>query len=367
MNMKIGWFTETYYPQMNGVVSSIQKTGAELVKRGHEIHLFCPKTSVKNSIFKIHEAFSFTFPPYPEFKVGIPLKMDCPKMDLVHTHGPFFMGRYGVKIAKKQKIPKISTFHTLLSDYVEYITPIGKRFARFLTWKYCEMHYSKYDKLIVPSKALEKVLGERVKRPISVVPTGVDLSFFKPVENAREKLGLPEDKKIFLSVGRLSYEKNIDVLIKAMEKIEDGLLLIGGRGPAENYLKECINKCNVSEKVKLLGFIDQKDLPAYYSAADFFLIASLSETQAIVVLEAMACGTPVIGVNYLAIPEFIQNGVNGFTFNPNSVEDLADKMNEKCTPTMRRKALETAQNYSIEKCTDILEKIYEELVNAKTT
>jgi glycosyltransferase involved in cell wall biosynthesis len=366
--MKIGFFTETFLPQTNGVVTSIESFGEELVKRGHEVHIYCPKTNIgmhKGMI--IHSKPSIPFLPYPEFKIGIPVgKVE--KLDMVHTHGPFLMGNYGLWVARRQKIPKVSTFHTLLSEYVKYLSPagFGQGALKKIAWKYCFLHYNRYDRVITPSRVVKEML--EIDRPITVIPTGVDIKLFQPQdrEKSREKLGLTAEKT-YLCLGRLSFEKNIDVVIKAAKWIVDGdaQIVVVGRGPAMESLQKMVKHMKLGTKVLFPGYVSELDKIKYYSAADAFITASTSETQGIVVLEAMACGCPVIGANSLAIPEFVKNGKNGFLFKPGDARDLANVVTDfKYTKAMARRALETAGRYSVENCTTKLEKFYDETLKS---
>jgi 1,2-diacylglycerol 3-alpha-glucosyltransferase len=366
--MKIGFFTETFLPQTNGVVTSIESFGEELVKRGHEVHIYCPKTSIKtHKGMTVHAKASVPFLPYPEFKLAIPFgKVE--KLDIVHTHGPFFMGNYGIKVADKQKIPKVSTFHTLLSEFVKYLFPFkaGQVPLKKLAWSYSFSHYNKYDKVITPSNAIKDML--KIKPPITVIPTGIDINVLTPQdrEKSREKLGLTS-KRVYLCLGRLSFEKNLDLVINAAKNFldDDSQMVIAGKGPAFDDLQRLTKELRLGQKISFVGYVSELDKVRYYSAADAFITASTSETQGIVVMEAMACGCPVIGANSLAIPEFVQDGKNGFLFEPGNAKQLSDTVkNFAFTEDMRKKALETAQEYSIEKSTTKLERFYDSAIKS---
>ena len=190
--MKIGFFTDTFLPQQNGVVTSLVNFGSELIKRGHEIFVFCPETNVKEySGMVVYSYPSVSFRPYPEFKIAVPRGSDnLPKLDIVHTHSPFSLGVFGLMVAKKQGIPRVSTFHTLLPEYVRYLPRFGKGVFRRIAWGYCRLYYNRCHKIIAPSNTLKRILLQHeIKKPIAVVPTGIDLDFFKPIEKkkAREK------------------------------------------------------------------------------------------------------------------------------------------------------------------------------------
>jgi len=365
--MRIGFFTDTFLPQRNGVVASLLNSGRELVDRGHEVSVFCPKLNMKEiSGMKVYSYPAVTFRPYPEFKIAVPSGRDkAPQLDIVHTHSPFTMGFFGWRVSRFQKVPRVSTFHTLLSEYVRYITIFGKKILEKVTWRYCEIFYNRHQRIIVPSNALKEVLrSHHIKKPISIIPNGIDTDFFKPTkkEKAREKLGLKKDEKIFLCLGRLSFEKNIDTILKAFEKV-DGKLIIAGRGPFEKKLKKMKIRLGLGKKVSFVGYVPEKVKPLYYSAADALVIASTGETQALVVVEAMACGCPVIGANSLAIPEVVKDGKNGYLFEPRAIEQLSEILNAyESSKKMISHALKTSQGFSIDECTNKLEKFYEEVL-----
>ncbi len=363
--MRIGFFTDTFLPQQNGVVTSLLNSGPELVRRGHEVFVFCPKSNVKE--FKEMVIYSYpavTFRPYPEFRIAVPRGRDrAPKLDIVHTHSPFTMGFFGWRVAKLQKIPRVSTFHTLLSEYVSYVSKLGKIILKPITWEFCKSFYNRHRKLIAPSKMLKKTLRDHgIRKPVEVIPTGINTDFFRPSDKtkARKKLGM-DGEKIFLCLGRLGHEKNIDVIIRAFENV-NAKLVIAGRGPAERKLKKLTVGLGLQNKVIFKGFISEKLKPIYYSAVDALLIASEAETQGLVVVEAMACGTPVIGADSLALSEIICDGKNGHLFEPGNVEELTEKI-ETFEPSERMKkiATRTSKNYSIEKCTVKLEEFYRRL------
>ncbi len=365
--MRVGFFTDTFLPQQNGVVASLLSSGSELVRRGHEVHLFCPKTSVKEvNGMNVYSYPAVTFKPYPEFKIAIPSGRDkAPELDIVHTHSPFTMGFFGWRVAKFQKIPRVSTFHTLLTDYSNVLR-LGRPIAKLVTWRFCKSFYKRHKKIIAPSETLREVLRNRgIKKPIEVIPSGIDIDFYRPIDRkkARRELGLGDDK-VFLCLGRVSHEKNIDRVIRAMKNV-DARLLVVGRGPTADKLKRIVMKEKMQRKVSFKGFVPEEMKPVYYSAADALVIASTSETQGMVVVEAMACGTPVIGANAMAIPELVNDGENGRIFEPRNVKQLSSIMADfEPTQTMRRSAIETSKDYSIEECVSKLEEFYSNVLSS---
>jgi 1,2-diacylglycerol 3-alpha-glucosyltransferase len=302
-----------------------------------------------------------SFKPYPEFKIAVPRGSGrLPKLDIVHTHSPFSLGVFGLRAAKKQGVPRVSTFHTILPEYVRYLSRFGEGILGQITWWYCGRYYNRCHKIITPSNALKRILLQHgIKKPIAVVPTGIDLNFFKPIEKkkAREKLGIG-DERVFLTLGRLGFEKNVDIVLRAFKDV-DAKLIVAGSGPAEQKLKNLRKKLGLQKKVSFKGYVPEKLKYIYYSAADAFIIASTSETQAIVVAEAMACGTPVIGANSLAIPEIVRDGRNGYLFEPGDIKELSRLLqNFELSENMKNAAVKSAKRFSTQKCTDKLEKFY---------
>ncbi len=365
--MRVGFFTDTFLPQRNGVVSSLISSGEGLVRRGHEVSIFCPRTNLKDfNGMKIFSYPAVTFRPYPEFKIAVPRGRDeVQKLDIVHSHSPFTMGLFGWRVSRFQKIPRVSTFHTLLPEYVRYVSRLAKKVLEKVSWRYCEVFYNRQNRIIAPSKVLKGILRKHnIGKPITIIPSGIDTTFFVPTkkETAREKLGFEEDGKIFLSLGRLSYEKNIDAVLKAFKNI-DGELIIAGIGPAEKNLKKMNSKLKLNKKVRFVGYVPEQLKPLYYSAADALVIASTGETQGMVVVEAMSCGCPVIGAKSLAIPEIIEDGKNGYLFEPKSVEQLSEILVDfEPSDKMLSSALKTGKGFSDKKCVDKLERFYAALI-----
>ncbi len=365
--MKIGYFTETYLPQTNGVVESINNLGQELVKRGHEVHIFAPNPGIKEyKGMKIHPVPGINFKPYPDYKIAIPIKVKVPELDIVHTHGPFSMGVYGLYIAKKQRIPAVSTYHTLLSEYVDYVSRHWQKVTKKIAEEYCEYHYRRYDSLITPSSYMKQSLSKKLQLKTTVIPTPI--KNLKPVANAKKKLGLQKYKRVYLHLGRISPEKSIDVILKAVPLFveENEILLIAGKGPELPKLKKLAKELKLGKKVKFLGYVPEELKTTYYSAADLFITASKSETEGLVVIEAQACGTPVIAPEATAMPELITEGKNGYLFTPDNYKELARAINfHKFPKTMKKEAVKKARQYSIKKSADKLEKLYEKAIKQK--
>jgi 1,2-diacylglycerol 3-alpha-glucosyltransferase len=381
--MKIAMFTETFLPQVNGVVTSICSFSEELRKEGHEVHIFTTERKGTRNYrgVPVHRFRSVSFVPYPEYKVAL-FPVGANKIikkgnfDLVHTHGPFSMGWAGVYSAKRNKLPLLSTFHTPVSEYVPYL--FGNRRRRFiflgkkLAWRYCRRHYGYYNCVITPSNVIRDLLLEQgIEKPMDVIMTGIDLDKFDSAGkvDVRKKYKIGESTYLF-HAGRISYEKNIDIIIDALAILDDPeiKLVITGRGPPLKHLQKHAKEKEVENNVIFTGYVPQKDLVNLYREALVSVIASEAETQGLVVLEAMACSTPVIGANYLAIPETLVDGKNGLLFTLDDDNDLSEKMNRMISDGNLRKKLsngarKTAEENSMEMWTEKLVKVYNKYIN----
>ena len=368
--MKIGMFTETWHPQVNGVVSSTSWFAEELKRQGHEVEIFAPLPGNKSyNGMKVHRFKSFKFHPYPEFRATVPPvrinKLIAGKgFDVIHTHGPFSIGLAGLYAAKRNKIPVVTTFHTPLSDYAHYLFKgkylhlLGKKIA----WAYSRVHYNRYDAVITPSRIIRSLLREHgIKAPVAVIPTGINLKRFdkvKSTKGVRKKFGIDGD--FVLHAGRLSREKNVGDVLKAWEKI-DCPLVVTSRGPDLERLKRI-----APDNVLFTGFIDDIDLVKLYKEALFSVIASEAETQGLVIVEGMACDCPVVGADCLAISETVVDNKNGLLFRLHDWRGLANDANTLLySPRVRKRlaknARKTAEANTIQKRTKEHVALYEKV------
>jgi len=373
--MKIGYFTDVYYPQTNGVVTSIDIFGGELVKRGHEVHVFCPEPDRKTERgMKIHGRKGIPFIAYPGYRIGWPYG-ETPKLDIIHAHGPFSMGWGAIHYAKKQKIPLVATFHTMLPDYTHYLFPYFTGLTAEISKAYCYIHYNNYDKIVVPSHVIKRKISKWIPKhkikDIVVIPTGTNTELFRPIakKTARKRMNVDNVKgKIYLYLGRIGREKNLEVLIRAAKDFlkKDDVLLLAGKGPWEAEMHKEVKKYHEDNRVRYIGFLDRKDVPYCYACADLFITPSESETQGLVLTEAMGCGTHVLAADALAIPEIVKDGVNGRLFKAGDHKDLTRKVKSyKYTKKMLDEGYKTAHEFSIYSSVDKVEKLYKSLIEKK--
>ncbi|MDP2400684.1 MAG: glycosyltransferase, partial [Actinomycetota bacterium] len=315
--MRIGFFTDTYTPQINGVVTSIRLFKRALEERGHEVYIFAPDHDH-------HEDSEVTirFPSMPflfqkEMRLALPLSIEALRVldrvdfDIIHSHDPFSIGLFGLNVARRHKVPYVHTYHTLYPEYVHYVweTRLTKRLAEVLSREFCDA----CDTIVAPSTKVERYLrGWGVKRPIDVIATGIDVVRYSTpdvarVTGLRERLALPGDERILLFMGRLGREKNVELLLRALwHSRMDGLrLLIVGDGPHRAELEELAEELDVTSRVTFAGYLERDDAIAAYHLSDAFGFGSTTETQGLVIGEALAAGLPVIAVDDPATCDFV--------------------------------------------------------------
>lgn len=380
--MRIAYYSDTYLPTMDGVVKSMVEFRKQLEIYDHEVYIFAPgsrETIQSNTDNKVFYFNSMTFSPYPAYRLALNPwpsmeTIESKKIEIIHsqTMGP--MG-YGARdIAKKKKLPFIGSFHTLIPYATHYISKRKdvQDIAKSIAWKYLRWYYGSCDVTIVPSNTIKELIEKERFTNVKVVENGINLVPFQKSVPDRAQFNLNEEDTIFLFVGRIVKEKNLEILIKAAKKIvkeiPNAKFIIAGKGPEENYYKELVIKEGVENLFKFLGFIPDSKIYSLYKSADVFIFPSKFETQGLSGIEAMASGIPVVGADYLAISEVIQNNYNGLLFDPDNVDDLVEKVilciSKK--KTLGKNALESAQKYSIENTTNKLLEIYNELyINKK--
>jgi len=334
---------------------------------------------------RIYRFRSVSLPKYKNLiRIGFPYKREIDaiikreKIDVVHVMVPTPAAITSIKVAKENKIKIVSHSHTQPENIVMHF-PKFMRFNIFkkLFYKYIISIYEKTDIHICPSKFAEKCLkGQNIDFKTFVISNGVDLNKFKRVnpDSFLKKYDIPKKNKFILYVGRLDPEKCVDILIKSTKFIlnntKDFTIGIIGGGGLRKKLEELSIKSSFEKKIKFLGNVSDDDLIKAYSCADVFVLPSLAELEGMVVLEAMACGKPLVIANSKdsASTEFV-NG-NGFLFQPNNPEDLAEKIiqilsNDALRKKMSKKSYENSEEYSITNSVDKLEKVYYSLKNKK--
>lgn len=378
--MRIGIFSECYHPVLNGVVISIDTFREALEKRGHEFFIFTTAVPDYRETDPRVKRFPCMIPFAPKggrYPISWPriASLDAEdisnyNLDLIHSQHLLGLGHFGLKIGKILKIPTILTYHTLLAEYTHYFPLFGPLVRAYLISQSRAIS-NKYDQVVTPSPSMKKVLRSYgVRRPIEPIPTGVDTSDFKNSISRAEiekKWHIPQKTKLLLYVSRVAREKNVDFLLEAVRNLakkrgDFSLLLIGG-GPELNEFRRLVKSWGLSQRIVFTDMLPKKETNRYFGAADIFIFSSVTETQGIVVTEAMAAGVPAVAVNKMGPSDIIKDGVDGF-LTPLKTDVFADKIerlldDEDLRAKMGRQAEKNAGQFSIESTARQMEKLYE--------
>jgi len=332
--MNIAFFSESYKPYVSGVTNSIETLKSGLEDLGHRVLIFSPGYPGTDGMDGVYR-FPSLPAPYPGYRLTIPVPgkyLDLLKrsnIDVIHSHSPYQLGLLSMGYAKKLKIPFVFTMHTILSQYMHYIPLMPEKLSSSLMSAYVKWFCNRCSCVVAPAKKVkEQLISSGVIARMEIIPTGIDLAAVSSASSAgiREKYGIPEDAKLLLFVGRLAREKNLFFLLRAFQlmlsKRKDVYLLIAAGGPLEHGLKRAAPK-----NVIFAGAIGYPKVFDYYLASDIFVFSSLSETQGLVLAEAMACGIPQVAVDAEGVSEVVRNGATGFLVPP-SEEAFSNKVLE---------------------------------------
>jgi len=363
--VKVGIFTDTYYPQVNGVTYTVRNWVDKLVERGHEVRLFYPSGDYKPRPNEFPSR-SLEFKFYRGYRMGLGLDVmkHAKGLDVVHIHGLFNMAVTGYVVARMQHIPRVLTFHTPVDEYISYITKNkaaqGVLRGMYEVWQ--RRLFNSCRVVTVPTGVIKERLEHMGVRNVTVLSNGLDVGFFRRVDYAafRKKYNVP-DGRVIGFCGRFGYEKHLEDLISLADGF-DGTILIAGSGPAEEYYRKM---CSGKKNIVFLGFLSREELLAFYSNLDVFVFPSVAETQGLVALESMACGVPVVGANALALRETIVDGVNGYHYTQGNLAELREKlaMAYENKAKLGRGCLDFARIHSVDHTVDGLIKIYEGILS----
>ncbi len=328
--MKILITTDWYEPVVNGVVTSVLNLVKELSEKGHDVRILTLSYSnhsyYQNGVYYIASIGVGKIYPNARATVYAGHKLVKSIMrwspDIIHSQCEFSSFQYAKRIAGKLKIPVVHTYHTLYESYTHYFFPnkkVGKRIVSGLS----RNRLTPVQCIIAPSEKIKNVLKSyHISRRIRVVPTGIDFDKFDITLSVKERsdilndLGIPQDNKILISVGRLAKEKNIEQLINFFHKMNrsDTSLVVVGGGPYQKVLMDYAEKEGVQDKVFFTGMVLPQFIAKYYLLGDIFLCGSTSEAQGLTYIEALASGLPCVCHKDSCIKGIISDGINGYQY-----------------------------------------------------
>lgn len=360
--MNIGIFTDTYYPEVNGVASSTFELKKGLEKLGHSVYIFTVTNPTapqhENQVYRIT---SVPFPMLKERRIGVTLskiweqKIKKLQLDIIHTQTEFIMGHLGKKMADCLGIPHIHTYHTIYEDYLSYLHMPDKQCFRKIVQNFSRICCNRADEIIVPTEKVKCLLREYgVTSEVHVIPSGISLSKFanprqKHVQQLRQQFKLSNNKTVLLYVGRLSTEKNISELLSYIHKTgqqDKMILLLVGDGPERDSLEQQVQHLHLEACVKFTGMAPFDQIEDYYALGDIFVSASTSETQGLTYIEALASGMPLLVRQDDCLDGILRNYENGIGYeNPETFcqgftfLDTANRQGTHFSPESLRKSV----------------------------
>ncbi|MBO5547834.1 MAG: glycosyltransferase [Candidatus Methanomethylophilaceae archaeon] len=376
--MRVAIVTDSYFPTRDGVATQVLTTKECLDRMGHEVIIVAPDPGEKDREEGIIYVPSKPFKSYegyflPTFRHNELKEVEDWNPDIIHLHGCTVMTMKGLVTSHFSGIPTVQTFVTMVNEVAYQYSPIKlpPNFLNKLVQIYLRQELKRPNALVVPTPSIAKELLEMGVKPkrMEIIPVGVDIDRFVKNDKGdeiRERHGLV-GKKVLITVGRLSFEKKVDLLISSMKHLDDDIaLLICGKGPAGDEWRQLAVDEGVTDKVVFAGFVPDDDLVSYYSCADLFITASKFETQGLTTLEAMACEVPALCANGRAFTDVIQDGENGYLFETTE-EDCVRVIRQglENIDKLKAGARKTAETYSIQGTADALEKLYQEVVEEK--
>jgi 1,2-diacylglycerol 3-alpha-glucosyltransferase len=382
----IAFFTNFYLPVVNGVSRSVETFREALMKQRHNVFIFAQATTgyVDNVPF-IFRYPSLTLPVSVEVPAVIPVSpfvdqlLPLLKLDVIHTHHPILLGQTAARKARELNVPLIFTFHTRYQEYTHYIPLPQEAIQEFIksaiqNWLKVFMRLCQH--IVIPSESMKEILicDYGLQGSYTVIPTGMDLTPFAQAngKELRSRMGWQKDK-VLISIGRLAQEKNWPILLQAVKKVchkhPDLRVVIIGDGVEKNNLQNLTMELGIAERVTFTGELPFSEVPAYLKAADLFAFASITETQGLVTMEAMAAGLPVVAVNGSGTRDIVDEGKQGFLV-PNSATALAKSIDQMLdSPSLmkkfKRNALTKARTFDVETQAARLIEVYKQAIEDK--
>lgn len=380
--MKIAIITEGYKPFINGVIVSIDLFAKQFRELGHEVYIFAPSYPD----FDEDEEYVIRLKSVPSIvqkniRIPLPTYLKMDKLfskigfDIVHIQHPTIYGQVVKRLVKKYNIPLVFTHHSFYENYSHYI-PLPQKFIKKMAIKLSVDFSNNCDLIVTPSETVKEVLKTRgVITPIEVIPTGINFKMFSKASGnfIREKYQISKESKILLYVGRMSKEKNLDILLDSFPMIildyPDTYLMLVGEGPERKKMEKKVKEIGVNDKVLFVDSQPYNEIPNFYKESDLFLFPSKKDTQGLVVLEAMACALPIVAVRSMCVEELNIDEKAGFLTN-NSPIDFSRKIkkllaNESLYNEFSKNSVEIAKKFSYEDSASLLIDKFKDLISCK--
>lgn len=382
--MKILFISDVYFPRINGVSTSIETFRRNLQSLGHTVHLVAPDYGTPSAdethILRV-PARRLPFDPEDRLMRYKWLRQHLAQLgnahyDIIHIQTPFVAHYMGTKLGRLLGIPCIETYHTFFEEYLHHYIPfIPKKAMRFVAKRFSRSQGNSLDGMVVPSHPMLHVLKNYgISTPTEVIPTGIEPGSFAAGDRAafRKKYAIPQDRPVLLFVGRVAHEKNIGFLLKAVDQVRkeiaDVLFIIAGEGPAQESLQREVRELGLGENVMFIGYLDRHtELNSCYRAADIFIFGSRTETQGLVLLEAMAQGIPVVSTAELGTRDVLQEGL-GVWIAQEDLTDFSGKVVKMLSDAELRRDLgdagrDYAQSWSASKQAERMLLLYRDVLN----
>ncbi len=383
--MHIAMFTNLYLPLVGGIQRSIATFKQAFEARDHNILVVTPELernpSDDPSVVEVPAIQNFNG---SDFSVAIPIPgylsrtLDEFAPDIVHSHHPFLLGDAAVRAATKRECPLVFTYHTMWEHYLHYApadSPAMQKFVKRMAAEYCDL----CDHVIAPCESIANILRQRgVTTPITAIPTGIDTERFRNGDGnaARRRLNIPPDALVAGYIGRLGPEKNLlpvaEALVRVCGERADACALIVGDGEVTDTLRKIFDDAGKVDKLRMPGVLEGQELIDAYHALDVFTFASKSETQGLVLAEAMASGRPVVAVDAPGARDIVQDGSNGRLLERDdpaalcaAILEIADLSDDE-RAALQQGARDTGTRWSSGNCAERALRVYDSLVDQKT-
>ncbi len=377
--MKVGFFTDGYLPQINGVATSTEELARSLRNIKNKVTIIAPEYPLyKDSDKDVLRLKSFKLFKNPELRFAymfpdkVLRRVLTKDFDVIHGFSGGSIPSLGLFLAKIKRKPYIFTYNTRYNQYTHYILN-GKLVKPKVVEVTMAVFCNQCDIIIAPSDFIkDELLSFGVKKPITVIPNGIDIEKFKKMKanTLRKNLGLKKQDKLVLYMGRLAKEKAVDFIIKAFEKtskdVLNSYLVIVGDGPEKENLEKLTEKFGLTGRVVFLGYVSFKEVPKIYSQADLFVFASTTETQGMVILEAMASKVPVLTVKDRVFENIIKNGEEGFMVDKD-VKIFSEKMSallkdDRLLNKVSKRARKKVEQFSLIEIANKFDTLYKSFV-----